>query len=194
MFNDDKEFTLKKLQEALDNGFVDLEVMYLVDKINEFKDYYTTSSCIGRCGIIEFPKDKNPKINSRWLGKWHHYANYDEIDEALLKKSENFEKISFVLNSPILHVASRNADTSKKLLELAYHNGLKASSIKSISSKRYIVEIMTTAKMDAPIAYDGKMVVNREYLDILLDEGNLKLKHARKSLNRFYEKLVELQD
>ena len=53
---------------------------------------------------------------------------------------------------------------------------------------------MTTAKMDAPIAYDGKMVVNREYLDILLDEGNLKLKHARKSLKRFYEKLNELQD
>jgi abortive infection bacteriophage resistance protein len=28
----------------------------------------------------------------------------------------------------------------------------------------------------------------------LLDEGNLKLKHARKSLKRFYEKLNELQD
>ena len=109
MFDQDKEFTLKKLQAALDNGFVDLEVMYLVDKINEFKDYYTTSSCIGRCGIMEFPKDKNPKIHSKWLGKWHHYANYDEIDEALSEKSESFEKISFVLNSPILHIASRDA-------------------------------------------------------------------------------------
>ena len=55
-------------------GYVDPEIMYFVDKINEFKDYYTTSSCIGRCGIMEFPKGKNPKIYSKWLGKWHHLA------------------------------------------------------------------------------------------------------------------------
>lgn len=193
MFDSDKEYTLQKLKMAVEMGYVDPEIMYFVDKINEFKDYYTTSSCIGRCGIMEFPKGKNPKIYSKWLGKWHHYAKYEEINEAISKKSDDFEKISFVLNSPILHIASRDIESSKALLDLAFHNGLKNASIKAITNRRFIIEIITTAKLDAPIAYDGKMVVDYEYLKILLDEGNKKLKHARNSLNRLYDKLDELK-
>ena len=116
-------------------------------------------------------------------------AKYEEIDEAISKKSDDFEKIAFVLNSPILHIASRDIESSKALLDLAFHNGLKNASIKAITNRRFIIEIITTAKLDAPIAYDGKMVVDYDYLKILLDEGNNKLKHARNSLNRLYDKL-----
>ncbi|ABR55218.1 Protein of unknown function DUF207 [Methanococcus vannielii SB] len=192
MFDNDKKHTLEKLQNAVENGYVDPEIMYFVDQINELKNYYTTSSCIGRCGIIEFPKGKNPKIYSKWLGKWHHYAEYSEIDEAISKKSKDFEKISFVLNSPILHIASKDLNSSKALLDLAYNNGLKGTSIKAITGRRFIVEIITTVKLDAPVAYDGKMIVDFQYLKILLDEGNHKLKHARNSLKRLYDKLDEL--
>ncbi|AEH07292.1 tRNA(Phe) 7-((3-amino-3-carboxypropyl)-4-demethylwyosine(37)-N(4))-methyltransferase Taw3 [Methanothermococcus okinawensis] len=189
MFKEDKKRTMEKLNEAIKNNLVDEGVMFIVNKINEMDNYYTTSSCIGRCGIMEFPKNKNPKIYSKWLGKWHHYANEKELFEALNKRSKDFENMVFVMNSPILHVASKDIYYAKKLLELAIHNGLKASSIKSITDRRIIVEILSTYKMDVPIGINGELIVNDDYLKILLDVGNKKLEKSRRCLNRFYKKL-----
>ncbi|MBP2143192.1 tRNA wybutosine-synthesizing protein 3 [Methanococcus voltae] len=191
MFLESKYNTLKKLQYAVDNNLVDKEIMYFVDRINEEDDYYTTSSCIGRCGIMEFPKNVNTKIYSRWLGKWHHYATSEEMMEALEDASDNYDRLYFVLNSPIMHIACKDAVSAKKLLEIAYHNGLKASSVKSLSEKRYIVEFLTTMRLDAPIGYNGKLVVDNDYLNILLDEGNLKLMKARDMLHKVYLKFDE---
>jgi tRNA wybutosine-synthesizing protein 3 len=189
MFKGDKLKTMEKLNEAIKNNFVDKDVLFIVNKINEMEDYYTTSSCIGRCGMMEFPKNKNPKIHSKWLGKWHHYADEKELFEAIAKKSNDFESVVFVMNSPILHVASKDISSAKKLLELAIHNGLKASSVKSISDRRVIVEILSTYKMDVPIGVNGKILVDDDYLKFLLHMGNKKLEKAREILMRFYEKL-----
>ncbi|MCS3900691.1 tRNA(Phe) 7-((3-amino-3-carboxypropyl)-4-demethylwyosine(37)-N(4))-methyltransferase Taw3 [Methanococcus voltae] len=191
MFLEAKYNKMKKLQYAVDNNLVDKEIMYFVDRINEEDEYYTTSSCIGRCGIMEFPKNVNTKIYSRWLGKWHHYATTDEMNIAIESASPDYDRLYFVLNSPIMHIACKDAFSAKKLLEIAYHNGLKASSIKSLSEKRYIVEFLTTMKLDAPIGFDGKLVVDDNYLNILLNESNLKLMKAREMLHRVYLKFDE---
>jgi tRNA wybutosine-synthesizing protein 3 len=194
MFEDDKRRTLIKLELAIKSNLVDEEVIPIINKINELNDYYTTSSCIGRCGIMEFPKGKNAKIHSRWLGKWHHYATYDELFEALSKKSDDFELMVFVMNSPILHIAAKDTNSAKKMVELAIHNGLKASSIKSVSDRRVIVEILGTYKIDTPIGKDGKILVNEDYLKFLLDVGNFKLKKSREILMRWCKKLEELNN
>ena len=193
MFQESKEKAMKKLKEALEKNLVDREILYLLNRINEMEDYYTTSSCIGRCGIMEFPKGKNPKIYSRWLGKWHHYGDEEELFKALDRKSEDFEMLVFVMNSPILHVASRDVPTAKKLLDLAIHSGLKASSIKSITDSRVIVEIVSTYKIDAPIGIDGRILVDRDYLRMLLKIGNAKLKKSRALFYRFYRALENIQ-
>jgi len=189
MFQEDKYLTMKKLRDALSKDLVDKDVMFIINKINEMDDYYTTSSCIGRCGIMEFPKGKNPKLYSRWLGKWHHYVEDMEVLNALERRSHDFEMMVFLMNSPILHVASKDIASAKKLLELAIHSGLKASSIKSISDRRVIVEILSTYKMDVPIGLDGQILVDDDYLKVLLKVGNNKLRKSRKLLHRFYRTL-----
>ncbi|XRP96908.1 tRNA(Phe) 7-((3-amino-3-carboxypropyl)-4-demethylwyosine(37)-N(4))-methyltransferase Taw3 [Methanocaldococcus sp. 16A] len=189
-FLDDKKRTLMNLELAIREGLVDEEIIPILNKINELDDYYTTSSCIGRVGIMEIPKDKNPKLYSRWLGKWHHYATYDEMFDALKERKEGY--LVFVMNSPILHIACKDIDSAKKMLELAIHSGLKASSIKSVSEKRVIVEILTTYKVDAPIGEDGKIFVDNNYLKFLLDYSNSKLKKAREILMRWANRLDEL--
>ncbi|XRO77563.1 tRNA(Phe) 7-((3-amino-3-carboxypropyl)-4-demethylwyosine(37)-N(4))-methyltransferase Taw3 [Methanocaldococcus sp. 10A] len=189
-FLDDKKRTLMNLELAIREGLVDEEIIPILNKINEIDNYYTTSSCIGRVGIMEIPKDKNPKIYSRWLGKWHHYATYDEMFDALKERKEGY--LVFVMNSPILHIACKDIDSAKKMLELAIHSGLKASSIKSVSEKRVIVEILTTYKVDAPIGEDGKIFVDNNYLMFLLDYSNSKLKKAREILMRWANRLDEL--
>ncbi|AIJ05213.1 hypothetical protein JH146_0363 [Methanocaldococcus bathoardescens] len=190
-FLEDKKRTLMNLELAIREGLVDEEIIPILNKINEIDNYYTTSSCIGRVGIMEIPKYKNPKLYSRWLGKWHHYATYDEMFDALKERKEGY--IVFVMNSPILHIACKDIESAKKMLELAIHSGLKASSIKSVSDKRVIVEILTTYKVDAPIGEDGKIFVDNDYLKFLLDYSNSKLKKAREILMRWADRLDELK-
>jgi tRNA wybutosine-synthesizing protein 3 len=190
-FLEDKKRTLTNLELAIREGLVDEEIIPILNKINNLDNYYTTSSCIGRVGIMEIPKDKNPKLYSRWLGKWHHYATYDEMFDALKERKNGY--IVFVMNSPILHIACKDIESAKKMLELALHSGLKASSIKSVSDRRVIVEILTTYKVDAPIGEDGKLFVNDDYLRFLLDYSNLKLKKAREILMRWVNRLDELR-
>jgi len=192
MFQRDKEKTMKKLREALEKDLVDRDILYLLNRINEMEDYYTTSSCIGRCGIMEFPKGKNPKVHSRWLGKWHHYGDERELFEALERRSEDFEMIVFVMNPPILHVASKDIPSAKRILDLAIHSGLKASSIKSITDRRVMVEIVGTYKVDAPIGVDGRILVDEDYLKVLLKVGNTKLKKSRELFYRFYRGLEDI--
>jgi tRNA wybutosine-synthesizing protein 3 len=110
--------------------------------------------------------------------------------DALKERKNGY--IVFVMNSPILHIACIDIESAKKMLELALHSGLKASSIKSVSDKRVIVEILTTYKVDAPIGEDGKLFVDDSYLRFLLDYSNLKLKKAREILMRWANKLDEL--
>jgi tRNA wybutosine-synthesizing protein 3 len=190
-FLEDKKRTLTNLELAIREGLVDEEIIPILNKINELNNYYTTSSCIGRVGIMEIPKDKNPKLYSRWLGKWHHYATYDEMFNALKERKNGY--IVFVMNSPILHIACKDIESAKKMLELAIHSGLKASSIKSVSDRRVIVEILTTYKVDAPIGEDGELFVDDNYLKFLLDYSNLKLKKAREILMRWVNRLDELR-
>ena len=192
MFQKDKEKVMKKLKEALEKNLVDRDIVYLLNRINEMEDYYTTSSCIGRCGIMEFPRGKNPKVYSRWLGKWHHYGDERDLFEALERRSEDFEMVVFVMNSPILHVACRDIPAAKRLLDLAIHSGLKASSIKSITDRRVMVEIVSTYRIDAPIGIDGRIVVDRDYLKMLLKVGNFKLKKSRELFHRFYRGLESI--
>ncbi|HID47162.1 MAG TPA: hypothetical protein EYH15_05500 [Methanothermococcus okinawensis] len=189
MFQEDKEKAMKRLREALEKDLVDRGILYLLHRINEMEDYYTTSSCIGRCGLIEFPRGRNPKVHSRWLGKWHHYGDERDLFKALERRSEDFEMLVFVMNSPILHVASRDIPAAKRLLDTAIHSGLKASSIKSITDRRVVVEIVSTYKIDAPVGIDGNILVDEDYLKTLLKVGNTKLKKSRALLHRFYKEL-----
>ncbi len=192
-FEDDKKRTLINLELAIRENLVDKDIIPILEKINSLENYYTTSSCIGRVGIMEIPKDKNPKIYSKWLGKWHHYATYEEMFNALKNISNEKNYIIFVMNSPILHIASKDIDSAKNMLELAIHSGLKASSIKSISKKRIIVEILTTYKVDTPIGEDGKIFVDNNYLKFLLDYSNSKLKRAREIFMRWVNNLDKLK-
>ncbi|WP_456472765.1 tRNA(Phe) 7-((3-amino-3-carboxypropyl)-4-demethylwyosine(37)-N(4))-methyltransferase Taw3 [Methanocaldococcus sp.] len=187
MFDIDKKRTLMNLNLAIEEGLVDKDIIPILEKINSLKDYYTTSSCIGRIGIMVIPKDKNPKLHSKWLGKWHNYPTFDEL-KSCLKNEKGY--IIFVMNSPILHIACRNIESAKKLLESAIHNGLKASSIKSITNRRVIVEILTTYKVDAPIGED-EIFIDDNYLKFLLDYSIMKLKRARELLFKWADKVVE---
>ena len=55
-----------------------------------------------------------------------------------------------------------------------------------------MVEIVGTYKVDAPIGVDGRILVDEDYLKVLLKVGNTKLKKSRELFYRFYRGLEDI--
>lgn len=165
---------------------IDKEILPLLKKINSIKSYKTTSSCSGRIVLI---KASIKKQRNLFLKKWHRTVKLNEVWNELkniVKKTK--DKIWFRQEGIIIHVIADNVKNAGKLLSLVQNAGIKHSGIMSLKRK-IILEIMSSEKVDCPVADVGEMLIDKEYLKILVKEANSRLKESRRKMRRFYSLL-----
>lgn len=179
-FDDRKNIVLKKKDKS-SKGSVDRAIKKLVNKINKFPDYFTTSSCSGRTVLLH-SKDFSKK-SSKWLYVSHSKAKINDIKKAI----KLVDMLWFKFEPVILHVSCRNLDSASKLVSLAKSVGLKQSGIMSV--KNFSVEISDKQSMDVPIVKNGEILVDENYLKVLVNEANSKLKKTRERANKLLKKL-----
>ena len=103
-FLKNKKQTLEKLEHAKKKGLVDKDIISIIDLINSYDDYYTSSSCYGRIVLLEIPKIGDKK-NAKWLGKWHRKIKTEEILNAFKKADKGL--IWILAQSAIIHVFAK---------------------------------------------------------------------------------------
>lgn len=163
---------------------IDREILPLLNKINSLKEYKTTSSCSGRISLLRGSAKKQKNI---FLKKWHRTIKVNEVLNELKKHvKKTKEQIWLRQEGIIIHVIASDIKSAKKILSLAQNSGIKHSGIMAFN-KKIVLEIMTTEKVDCPVADKGKILINKEYLDVLVKEANLRLKESRKKMRRFYK-------
>jgi tRNA wybutosine-synthesizing protein 3 len=189
MFEAQKKTALERLRIR----GADEEIAGIIEKINSFDDFFTTSSCSGRIALICLP-EIGAKREAKFIGKWHRPVTKEEVLEAI-KSSEKGE-IWLLSQSPILHVSCRNLEKAKGLLRIAIESGFKYSSIKAIANskdnEKVVVEIVSTERMDVPLGKDGVMFCSESYMDFILSKGNFMLERGKGKLKRFYYGLKEV--
>jgi len=164
-FTQRKMSILSKVDKS-SKGSMDAQITELCDALNVTIDYYTTSSCSGKSVIME---EKDGKDGTYYLWTSHNLISVEEIKEALEKVENGLVK--FKCESPILHVGCRTLGFAQKLVDDAKRVGWKRSGIMT-TSDRYLVELCSVEKMELPIAKDGKVLVNDDFLKILVEENN----------------------
>ena len=180
------EFKRKKLEileRAKENGEVDEDIIPLLDTINSFDCFVTTSSCSGRIVVLDVPKIGD-KLNAKFLGKWHRTVDWKEVAKALEKSTSTTWLIS---DPPIIHVACRDLECARILMRIANESGFRRCGI--ISLNRFVVEITSFEKLEAPLAVNGKIVVDESYIKLLTDFANEKLLRGKEKLERLKSKL-----
>jgi len=182
-FNNQKKTFLAKLDKSK-KGSIDKEIAHLVKKINSSERYYTTSSCSGRVVLIEKKSEK--KQECRWLFVSHKKIALKEIKNALKKISEH--PVWFRFEPLILHVAARTIEDAQILVSKAREAGFKRTGIQSTKNK-IIVEIASTEVIDAIIADKGKLLIDEDYLNVLVDEANKKSEKNNKKIKRLFTAL-----
>jgi tRNA wybutosine-synthesizing protein 3 len=165
-------------------GGIDKDILQLVRKINSKPDYYTTSSCSGRIILM---KETGKKQESVFLFISHSKVSLAQLKAALAKAIKSYKKMIYLKIEPcIMHIACKDFDSAIKLTNLARNSGWKKA---GIISKRNIIEAVSTENLAAPVADKGKIIIENNYLQILLKECNIKLSQTRQKIRRLYKAL-----
>lgn len=187
-FDIQKKLCLDKLYkpDRSRKGEVDELIIPLIDHINSLDDYYTTSSCSGRIQVLT-EAEKKPDV--KWL-----YASHDVVDKediiSILRNDIPQNRAWLRQENMILHVACRTFSDADALLKIARENGFKRSGIIA-DSNIIIVEICSTEKMDVPISDKGRIVVDDEYIRMIVSIANEKFLKGKDKLERFEKDIRE---
>ena len=190
---DNKEFiagkknALNALEKACDMKEVDEEILPILHLINESSNYYTSSSCTGRTVLLEIPNigDKKEAV---FLGRWHRTIESDEIKSAAEKAKHGL--LWILAQSPIIHIVTDTSENADELVKAAIACGFKNSGFKSLS-KKIVIEICSTERLDAPVGRDGNLFCNSKYLDLLVDIANDVFIKSKEKLVRLEKTLMK---
>ena len=182
-FNNSKKFALIKKDKSNKQSW-DRKIIKLCNKINSKDDYFTTSSCSGR---IVFLKDEKKKKPGLFLFRTHKKITFSQLKKELQKASFKVKKgiIIFKQEPCLLSVSSRNKESQWQLFNKARNNGWKKSGILSIDRK-FLVELISTENISFPIINDGNILVNDNFLKIIIKKANYNLNSCWKKIDRLF--------
>ncbi|MEM0202552.1 MAG: hypothetical protein QXO16_02980 [Archaeoglobaceae archaeon] len=189
--NDWEEYRRRRLEDfekEKREGRVDEDIVPLLEWINSIESYVTLSSCSGRIAVLDL-EDFGKKLNSRFLGKWHRSASFEEV----LESARNCKRQGWLIQfPPIVHVACKDLASAEKLLRVANMAGFRRSGV--ISLRNLVVEIASLERIEIPIAIDGKLIVDESYLRTAVEIANLKLEKGKRKLEKLFNLLSEIKN
>jgi len=198
-FFDQRKKSILSKKDKSSKGDWDEKIIELCEKINSLENYYTTSSCSGRVVIL---KDKDEKGPDLFEFVSHNFINLDDFKKGLLKekaklnlkfklkKSKDFlarnsSDLKFKQEPPIIHVLCKSFEDAKKLLKKVHVAGWKHSGIIACE-KNFVVEIMSTEKLEFPLTKNGKLLVDENFLNIII-------KKSHDNLKKGWDKIAKLR-
>ena len=182
-FDSAKKICLDKLYkpDRSRKGDVDEPIIPFIEYLNSLNNYYTTSSCSGRIYVLT-QVDKKPDV--KWLYVSHELVDVEKILETLHQELPR-DRIWLRQENMILHIACRTMEDANLILKISRDIGYRRSGIIA-DSNLIIVEICSTEKMDVPISDNGKLIVDENYIRLIIEIANEKFSKGR-------EKLIQLE-
>ena len=181
-FQEQKQKQLLKVDKSSIGGW-DKKIKGLCDKINKSKKYYTTSSCAGRIVLI---KSLDEKAENVFLFRSHKKISFSELKKALEGIGYN-GLVEFQQTTCILHVACSSLSDAQSLVNKAKQAGWKRSGI--MGGKRNMVELHSTENISFPIMEKGKILVNDDFLRLIIKQANKKLEKTWKKIENLKKEI-----
>ncbi|XP_068197120.1 tRNA wybutosine-synthesizing protein 3 homolog [Antennarius striatus] len=182
-----KKQSLTKLDQSK-KGSVDVEIRHVVSLLNGCEEFFTTSSCAGRVILIEGAPEKGDvqKQNCVWLFVSHQKCRSDDLISGLTGSSGSavlkFEPL-------VVHVQCRQLDDAKLLHSVAVNSGFRNSGITFGKTGKIMMAVRSTHGLEVPLSFEGKLLVDQEYIRFLAQVANQKMEENHKRIDRFYHNL-----
>lgn len=180
-----KKMALEKKNDKSSIGEWDEKIAKLCEKINKNSDYFTTSSCSGRIVLIKETNKKGPGL---FLFRTHREIKFEQLKKELENLKDTKELIYFKQEPCLVVIACSSLEKQQEIFNKARNAGWEKSGIITTDKKR-IVELMSTEKINFPIMNNGKILVDDNFLKLIVKESNIKLKKTWNKIKNF-EKLA----
>ncbi|MBI2558855.1 hypothetical protein HYW20_06030 [Candidatus Woesearchaeota archaeon] len=190
-FAKEKSDFLRKKDKSR-KGRIDKGIIKIISTLNSKNDYYTTSSCAGRIVLLEIKSRK--KDECRWIFIKHDEVTFNEINNSLKKYNNNIknnktnkkiENQIWLKQQPvILHVACRNLDAARKLLD-ASRKIFKHSGMIGVTDKKATIEIIGNERIETVIA-DNNFAADEKYFKNLIKYANKNFVENKSKIGKFF--------
>ena len=161
-------------------GSIDEDIRPLLERINSYPEYETTSSCSGRIVLLDVPRVGDKK-HAQWIYATHDKADADEICNILATCAK---PVYFLQEPIILHVNCSSLESANRLLEIARRAGLKRSGIFSL--KHFSVGLHGAERNDTIL--NKRLTI--KYIALLVAEANNKLQRTKIKMKKLYQALA----
>ncbi|PWA89960.1 tRNA wybutosine-synthesizing protein [Artemisia annua] len=91
----------------------------------------------------------------------------------------------------IIAIECKDVVSAVKLVALAVSCGFRESGVTNVSSKRVIVAIRCSIRLEVPLGSSDKVMVSKEYLGYLVEIANEKMEANRKRSDSFHDALLK---
>ncbi|MBS3061218.1 MAG: hypothetical protein J4215_01385 [Candidatus Diapherotrites archaeon] len=183
-----KKRHFQSFHDAVTNGKADKPAIPLCEFLNSLPEFFTASSCSGRVILLNVDSMET-KQTAAFHYKTHGLASAMVSWKKLSEKTR--KEVWFKQESFILHIGTNHLDNANRLLECARLAGIKRGGIMLAKPGKFILELQGTQGISAPIKYQDKLLVNRDYYEFLVRRANKKMKKNSQQLEKFEKILRE---
>lgn len=186
-FDKRKKDVLSKLDKSNKKSW-DEKIERLCNKINSLENYYTTSSCSGRVVLMV---EQEKKDRGLFVSVYHDKVSLKQLKEDLKSALKLGKKIKFKLEPCILHISCKTLEDSQEIYNNAKLVGWKKSGIIGMKNG-FNVELNGTDRLEFPIIQKNKILVDDEFLKIVIEESGKKLEKNWEKIRKL-EKMLFLR-
>jgi tRNA wybutosine-synthesizing protein 3 len=184
-FENSKKVVLEKVDKSSIGGW-DKPILKLCNLVNENNDYYTTSSCSGRIALIIETLQKKPGL---FLFRTHKKTTFNELKNELQKASVKCNEMIYFKQEPcVLTVSCRSVEKAQELVNLARLCAWKRSGL-TTTTRKNIIELFGTEKIEMPIVNKGKILVDDDFLKLLVKESNFRMVRTWEKIKKLEKEL-----
>lgn len=177
------EHHTQTLEKAIQEKKADKQIIPLCKFIAETKNFFTSSSCSGRIALLKIDKQQTKKAAS-FQKTWHRTAKFPELWKAVQENTDREEL--WIKQEPfILHIGTNSLENAQKILQIMKTAGIKRGGIQVLEKEKILLEINGTHSLSLPIKKNNKLLVTKEYLKLVLEKANQKMKENQKRLEKF---------
>lgn len=183
-----KKHNAAEFEKSVKEGKADEKMVSLCGFINSLQNFFSSSSCAGRIMLLKTDASES-KRKAAFQAKWHRKVQFSELVEKLEKKN-SAQELWFKQEPFILHFGARNLENANKILECCRLAGIKRAGIMVAEQEKFLLEIIGTQNISLPVKKKNKLLVEKDFLNFLLEKANAKLEKNYLQLKKF-EKILK---
>ena len=183
-----KDNAYRRMKEDIEIGYMDRDIIPLIEKFFKLPYAYTKSSCSGRIVAVDaiYPWSREGTM----VFKVHRPITTDELREVLSRKT--LWRLWINVMGPIIHAVANDLNNAFKIIQMAREAGFKHSAILSKNEEGWILELTTGVRANMLAKVGDRVVFNGDGLEEVCKTINDVLLEGKKKLKLLEERLDEL--